>query len=233
MTTLLILVALFGLSSLMHTLAMLPTGLCFGATVEECALFVGPRLCRFRIAGVLFKIRWLPIGGYVKFYDPTNESDTTAPDPGATPPRSFSSLHPVVRAAIILSGCTTLLLVAALCLGPAEAWPVFLRGFVQFPTAAVAPFSTGKELVARLADVAALLPFGTALGLFCAKVAALNLFPLPALNGGAFLLTLFRWKRPAPFRFETIVGMVGVLVLLLFGGSVLLAVLAYCYSLLV
>ena len=237
MTTVLTICALFALVSLMHTLALLLAGRYCGATVEEFVLFLGPGLCRFQVAGVRVTIRCLPIGGYVKFYDATNEEDKTDAEVtfplDTLPPRPFHALHPCLRGAVILSGCATLLLVAAICLGPSEAWTAFLRGFSQFPAAAVAPISTGKELVARLADVATHLPFDTALGLLCAKAAALNLLPLPVLNGGAFLLTVIRWKRPAPARFEGITRVLGLVVLMLFAGSVLLAVLAYLYSVLV
>jgi membrane-associated protease RseP (regulator of RpoE activity) len=211
--------------------------------VKRCNLFIGPRLWSGKAAGFPFTIRSIPVGGSVEFFhlqDEGEEKSKTAVPPvefvadgsGHTG-RRFSDLHPLARVAIALSGCTGLFLVSVLCLGPAGAWAAFLRGFVQVPAAAIAPLSTGKQLVGRLVEVASTMPFGVALGLIFTKEAALNLLPLPGLNGGEVLLTLMRWKRHGLFPGEGGVRCAGLLVLLALLGSLTLAALAYLYSLLV
>src|SRR5262249_43751336 len=122
------------LTSSGHTLAMLLTGLAFRAPAEEISLFFGPRLLSFRLGGLLCRVGCLPLGGYVKFYDDAEPFR-----------RRFHHLHPVARAATALAGCAALLLVALACLGPAEGWGSFLRGFAQFLRGALAPLSAGQE----------------------------------------------------------------------------------------
>jgi membrane-associated protease RseP (regulator of RpoE activity) len=230
MTALLTICALFALVSATHTLGLLLAGRACGATALELSLFVGPKLCRFHAAGMRVSIGCIPIGGYVKFHSTEDEAGESSPDPDAAPRRPFNTLHPLVRVAVTASGCVALLLVASLCLGPTGAWPAFLRGFSQFPAMALGPFSSGKALVARLVEVGSVMPFATALGLLSAKIAALNLLPLPVLNGGEIVLTGLRWKRPANVRFEVVARIVGLIGLLWLAVSALLAVGGYLFS---
>jgi hypothetical protein len=212
-------VLLMALTSSGHTLAMLLAGLACGAPAEEVSLFFGPRLLSFRLGGLTCRLGCLPLGGYVKFHD-----DDLGPLR-----RRYRDLHPLTRAAIPLAGCAALLLVAMACLGPAEGWGSFLRGFGQFPAGALAPLSTGQELQARLAEVLTALPLAAALGVFAAKVAAVNLLPLPPLNGGQVLATLLRWRRPPGSRLETAANYAGLLIYLALCLGWLTALAVYLY----
>jgi membrane-associated protease RseP (regulator of RpoE activity) len=238
--TLLTICALYALATFLFTAAIALGGRSSVVDVKRYNLFIGPRLWSGQVAGIPVTIRAIPVSGYVEFCHREEEAgeaphavaspDETILDRSGPARRWFDDLHPIRRAAVALSGSACLLLVAVLCLGPARAWPAFLRGFVQAPAAAVAPLSTGKQLVGRLTEVVSTMPLAVALGLVFTKVAALNLLPLPGLTGGEILLTLLRWKRPGPLPAEGGVRCLGLLLLLALFSSLLLAVLAYLYS---
>ncbi|MGE3809669.1 MAG: hypothetical protein AB7K24_33810 [Gemmataceae bacterium] len=135
---------------------------------------------------------------------------------------------PVAHVLIPTAGCLLLIGLAMACLGPAEGLATFLRGFQQVVLLICFPFSTGKELIARIYEVAATSPYLQALGIFAAKFAALNLFPSPVLNGGAILMALFNWGKPERTRqLEETLELLGVLFGLLWGGAVALAWYSY------
>jgi membrane-associated protease RseP (regulator of RpoE activity) len=241
--TLLTICALLALSALLFTGAIALAGRSCGVGVKRYNLFTGPRLWSGQVAGMPTTIRAIPLGGYVEFCHRDEEGEKTPhagaspvepdPDQGSPAARYFEDLHPIRRAAVVLSGSACLLLIAILCLGPATAWSAFLRGFVQVPAAAAAPFSTGKLLVGRLAEVVSTMPLAASLGLVFTKVAALNLLPVPGVTGGEFLLTLVRWRRPGPLPAEAGVRCSGLLLLVALFGSLSLAALAYVYTILI
>ena len=200
----------------LHVGTMALAGWLLGATVEEVSWFYGPPYIRFRIGRVNCRFGVFPFGGYARFkgdqdVPKSREEIMFAAD---IEPPGFNDLHPMRRVAILASGCLTLILLAASCLG---AWPAvrsLARGFVQcIPFAPWTPawVPGGRELAGRFVSLFQTGPYRIALGVLAAKLAAINLLPVPPLNGGHIVMTLVEWKKRLPEQVTEPVTYVGVL----------------------
>jgi membrane-associated protease RseP (regulator of RpoE activity) len=199
----------------LHVGTMALVGWLLGATVEEVSWFFGPPYFRFRICRVSFRIGVIPFGGYAKFkgdQDPPKSRDEVVFAADMEPP-GFNDLHPLRRAAIAASGCLALLFLAALCLGRWPSVRSLSRGFVQLVT--FAPWTPawvpgGRKLAGRFLSLFRTGPYRIALGVLAAKQAAVNLYPVPPLNGGMIINTLLEWRRRLPEKFEDAANFVGI-----------------------
>jgi membrane-associated protease RseP (regulator of RpoE activity) len=186
-----------------HTGAMALVGWRVGATVEEVSLFFGPAVIRFRYRGVSYRVGAIPLGGYVRFKgdrDKPKSADEILFAADMEPP-GFWDLHPLARVAIVASGCASLVVVGALCLGPWASVRSLGRGFVQLtPFAPWTPawVTGGRVLAGRFVSLLRDGPFRVALGVLAVKMAAMNLLPIPSLNGGAILTYLVWWRKEPP-----------------------------------
>ncbi len=153
-----------------------------GITVREVSIGVGPTLVR----GKGFRLGLIPISGYVCLRS-IHEEDVPADEVRST--LEGGSVGKQITVALF--GCL-LLLVLACALAGSQALTAFLNLPAQVVTGAVSPFGTAQKLLfdsgTFLRDAPATLIFGV----IAAKFAALNLLPLPALNGGAALAALGR-----------------------------------------
>jgi membrane-associated protease RseP (regulator of RpoE activity) len=187
-------------------------GWVLGAKIEVVSLFSGPRLLGAKIAGVDFRISSLPIGGYVKFYGDTTESDVIAAG------KAFRDLHPVKRIFIerifiAASGPLALLLLAANLIGLGHVARPFISGFAQFFSGALMPFNQGQYLLHRLSDIAT-TSVPLFLALMAVKMAAFNLLPLPVLNGGYVILEIVRLVITIPEKTVERLNQVGFLIVI-------------------
>jgi membrane-associated protease RseP (regulator of RpoE activity) len=206
-----------------HTGALAVVGWRLGATVEEVSLFFSPVLIRFRYRGVDYRVGAIPMGGSVRFKGDRDEPKGPEEILFAADmePPGFHELHPLRRVAIAAAGCAALVVVGALCLGPWASVRSLGRGFVQLiPFAPWAPawVPGGRQLAARFLALIRDGPFRIALGVLAAKMAAINLLPLPPLNGGAIILTLVGWRKRLPEKAEIAATYVGLLALLILVG---------------
>lgn len=177
------------LCMLLHMFVIALFGAAFGVTVRELSLGLGPKA--FSIGR--FTFRALPFGGSVRFKD-SREEELDADDMrGALDDRSL-----VVQIVIGLSGCLALLALAIVVL-QAEGVQAFLNGFVEIVAGALSPMDQAQALLAQAQQRLAGAPFVAVLGLVAAKLAAFNLLPLPAANGGYVIATIARGMGVAKF----------------------------------
>lgn len=148
----------------------------FGLPLREFTFGMGPTLLhRGR-----FRWRLLPLGGSVAFVEPKG--------PGS----GLDALPPAVQLLICLSGCWVLLAVAAVLAGAPLAWAAFITTPGQWLAGALSPWQDAQPLLRSAARLAHEAPAPVVVGTVAAKLAALNLLPLAALNGGAAVRVLAR-----------------------------------------
>jgi membrane-associated protease RseP (regulator of RpoE activity) len=174
---------------LLHMFVIALCGAAFGVTVREISLGLGPRA--FGIGR--FTFRALPFGGAVRFKDSREEALDASDMHGALDGRSL-----LVQIVIGLSGCLALLALAIVAL-QAEGVQAFLNGFVEIVTGALSPMDKAQALLAQAQQRLAGAPFMAVLGLVAAKLAAFNLLPLPAANGGYVIAMIARGVGIAKF----------------------------------
>ena len=174
---------------LLHMLVIALCGAAFGVTVREISLGLGPTA--FRIGR--FTFRALPFGGSVRFKDSREEALDASDMHGTLDGRPL-----LVQIVIGLSGCLALLALAIVAL-QAEGVRAFLNGFVEIVTGAWSPMGKAQALLAQAQQRLAGAPFVVVLGLVAAKLAAFNLLPLPAANGGYVIATIARGVGIARF----------------------------------
>jgi len=165
-----------------------------GARPVSVVLGYGPTLRSARLGGILWAFRPLALGSAVSFDEPVE---------GAPARSRLLQLSPPLHAAVILLPWAVQVAIAMACLGTSEALRHFVSGFAI-------PFEPSL-LPGRVERFVALLRDGDLLrawGLMSAKLAALNLLPLPALAGGTFLL--LPWRKGYPVW----AGLLGILGLL-------------------
>lgn len=170
-------IAAIALLSAIHITVMALIGRSLGIAIREFSFGMGPALLSIDV----LRLRALPLGGSVEFID-------------------FDSQPRAVRVLLPLSGAASLLAVAV-TLHP-SAWSSTSHGFAQIVLGALAPTSHAQQLIGGATHVA-MRGFGPLLGMLAAKLAAFNLLPFPAMNGGGALLALLdpkprdmtRWKE--------------------------------------
>lgn len=176
-------IAAIALLVALHITVVALLGRWLGIAIREVSFGVGPVLLS---AGV-FRLRALPLGGSVAFKD----TQTETPPPGVGDKwaaDAFDHQPRAVRVLLPLCGVAALAAVA-FALRPGSAGASVAHGFVQIVSGALAPLSTGRQLIDGAMHVAS-LGFVPLLGMLAAKVAALNLLPLPSMAGGQALLAL-------------------------------------------
>ncbi|WP_164546972.1 MULTISPECIES: site-2 protease family protein [unclassified Variovorax] len=167
-----------------HLFAMTALGHWCGIAVRKVSLGFGPRLLSLGI----FHLHALPLGGSVQFKD-TREEGVPFDEPVDYFDDAFNHKARAVQVLIPLAGVAALIAVA-LVLRQGAAIPSLVHGFAQLIAGAFDPLSTGRQLVGNATAFAKEHAFLPLLGMLAAKLAALNLLPLPFLNGGQALLTL-------------------------------------------
>lgn len=197
----------------LHILTMALTGRLCGLEVRIVSLGVGPTLLR---VGPL-RLGVLPFAGHVRFAD----ADSLDPDGlEAAPDRSLPELPLPAQLAIVLSGCATLLVLAVYIAG-APSLAAAMAAPRQFLAGAMAPMSTAQQLIAQMGTTTHQVGFPVLLSLVAAKVAALNLLPLPGLNGGAACAMLGRHWRLDRFWPQAMTSVLWAVLLLSLSGWLL------------
>ncbi|KQV50518.1 hypothetical protein ASC95_14215 [Pelomonas sp. Root1217] len=170
------------LVAVLHVATMAVVGSALGAQLQSVAFGFGPTVWR----SSRFLVRALPIGGAVQFL---HSSDGAVPEDAAH--RALDRQPTLAQLATVLSGCAVLLALAIALLG-AGAVDAFVELPAQLFGGAISPLGDAQVLLHQAALAAKASPFAVVLGVVAAKVAALNLLPLPLLNGGAALAVLGR-----------------------------------------
>lgn len=182
------------LGTLLHLACIAIAARLAGITLQRFVVGYGPAL--FTLGR--FQLSVLPLGGYIRFLD-TRSDDVPAPLR-----HTAFDMQPVGRQLLVtLSGCAGLLLLAEACAG-AGAPPAFRSGFVQIVSGALAPLGHAQALLAEAAAFAAEAPMTVLVGVVAAKMASLNLLPLPFMNGGAAIALLARYVEVDRFWPESL-----------------------------
>lgn len=177
-----------------------------GACPTEVAVFQGPRLFGCRIGRTEWRLNLIPLGARVLFGAPRPESGSDSQS-GLDPARveelariheEFHAKPLFVQALMNLSGPVSMVLIAACFLGPSEGMSSLSRGFAQVFQGAWSPFEVGAPLIQGFLDLVARGGALSAAGILSAKLAALNLLPIPMLAGGQVLALLLVGRRTPP-----------------------------------
>jgi membrane-associated protease RseP (regulator of RpoE activity) len=181
-------IAAIALLAALHVSVMAVLGRLLGIAVRQVSLGFGPVLFSF---GIL-QLRALPFGGSVTFKD-TRSEDTTdeAPAEHGRVDDAFDHQPRAVQVLLPLAGAASLAVVALL-LHPGSALASIGHGFAQIVAGGVSPLGTAQGLIEGARAFATQQGFLPLLGMPAAKLAALNLLPLPAMNGGQALLALMK-----------------------------------------
>lgn len=149
-------ILLFSVTIFIHELGHFLAARWFGMVVEVFSIGFGPALWKKKIRGVVYKIGWIPVGGYVALpqMDPTldNSAPPAAAAPGAIPP-----VAPWKKIIVSFAGAAGNVLLAILL-----AWIVYavgkpstpaerssMIGFVETNSAAYAQgLRPGDEIIA-------------------------------------------------------------------------------------
>lgn len=170
------------LVALIHVATMAAVGSALGAQLLSVAFGFGPTLWRTP----RFHLRALPIGGAARFLHTVDDRP-----PEDEQHRALDRRPTLAQLATVLSGCAVLMALALALLG-AGAIDAFLALPAQLFGGAISPFGEAQALLHQAALAVQAAPFAAVLGVVAAKVAALNLLPLPYLNGGAAVAVLAR-----------------------------------------
>lgn len=125
-------VLLFGVTIFVHELGHFLTARWFGMTIEVFSIGIGPALWKRKIKGVLYKIGWIPFGGYVSLpqMDPTLTANSAAAAAEKNPSGvALRPLPPFVKIIVALSGALGNLLLALVL-----AWIIYLVGKPSAPS---------------------------------------------------------------------------------------------------
>lgn len=206
----------------LHLGAMAFVGTKVGGTIKLVRLGFGPELLRFIVFGFDVGFGPLPLGGYVQFWQTTDEQH---PPPGTL---LFDELPGYRRAAAQLAGPFCLFVVA--CIGTLSfAWAPVYSGWVDYLGAVLAPRTRGPMVLGEAVVAIRTLPALRLLGLLCAKLAAWNILPIPSLNGGSAILAMCLPNDAGGTRVATGITVFGSLVLLAAGISLMIAVWTYLW----
>ncbi|NTX12060.1 hypothetical protein HUA76_14770 [Myxococcus sp. CA056] len=184
----------------------------FGVRPTLVKLGYGPNLVTLSLGGIQWALHPLiPLGSSVRFNGPPEDAPTEAPADNR-----LHQLPLVLHAATIILPWALLVVVAMACLGAGEGLSQFLTGFTV-------PFQYSR-LPDRIERFVALLRHGELLqawGLASAKVAAINLLPMPILAGGSLLALPWRKQRERLPVWAAGLNLVTLLILLPWAGYAL------------
>ena len=158
----------------LHLAAMALAAQLAGVTLREISFGLGPRW----FGHGLVSFRVLPLGGYVKMKNADVE------DLGSDDFRGSYDHQPAAGQVLTcLAGPAALLALALATLGVQVA-AAFVATPMQMVRGAIGPLFTARTYLEGFAAFLEHRSVFAVVGLVAAKLAAVNLLPLPALNGG-------------------------------------------------
>ena len=182
---LLLLVGFLAPLTVAHVLSMTLVGsVCWGVGVERISIFYGEPLFRFRLGSIPIEVGYLPTGGSTTFHRTANVG---ACRQGV---RTYEGLHPWQRVVVILSGPSLLLLLGYAFVGGNELLGVLHRFIPTFVSGTMSPGTQGVETLTSYFRFLEQGDYRIAFGVLAVVLAAVNLLPLPTLNGGEAVIEL-------------------------------------------
>lgn len=169
-------------ATLIHIATIALVGQALGVRLRQVSFGFGPTLLHLRG----WRLKLLPFSGSVQFWH--SETDDLPKDEW----HGAIDRQPVAAQLLVtLSGCAALFALALVLLGR-PAVDAFLAMPGQYLGGALSPLDRAQTLLSEVVGMAKSASFLTLFALTAAKVAAVNLLPLPPLNGGAALAVLGR-----------------------------------------
>ena len=156
--------------SLVHQLGMVIACLVLRIRLSVVCIGSGPLFTTIQTRVAPIKIHWLFPGGYIKLAD------------GELARVSLSA-----RVCFQVAGPVVLLASSALFIPATGVYQHFISTLSNFYAFASVPKALGCDIWKRYFDVQLVTPL-IAYGIVAAKMSAVNLFPIPVLNGGRILL---------------------------------------------
>jgi peptidase M50-like protein len=211
------------IAGMLHVVIMALVGaLSVGVPIERISFGLGKRWFPTSITGIPISFG-LPFGGYVRFVG--DESNFVGGEPNADP-----KLLGLRRCEVELSGCVVLLVLSVVILGRHASFDV-LALWRQTFEGALSPFDHAQVLLTDLGRHLAGLDDLSIFAVASFGLAALNLLPLPILNGGnAVMYFVSATIYPLTDRAQELLFRVSLLVYLFGCGSWLLALLFLAYD---
>ena len=124
-------------------------------------------------------------------------------------------MHPLKQVFITTFGTLALLALSLALLGHPEGFEEFFNRFYQIIIGALAPSSTGAQLLRSGYEFLTVNTFFACLGAVGSKMAAANRLPIPILNGGDVILIAANWVKPMSSEVKERIRLFGGLILLL------------------
>ncbi|MCY1081165.1 site-2 protease family protein [Archangium lansingense] len=177
-----------------------------GASLSEVRFHLGPPLLTVRLRGVKWSFGFINTGASVTFEPLGIRRD-------GTDDNSFLRLALPLRLIALASTVAGMLLLAVACLSPERGLAAFTSGFEQVVNVFLA-----RERVVSFFALLRTEGFVPALGVLSAKLAALNLLPLPPLTGYMLLRELWLAVLRPQIRSNSVPAWGMTLVLMLFLG---------------
>lgn len=168
----LIFVGLLAVATCFHLLGHVLAARLAGLKIEKVNLFL-VTIFKFQTPFFPVEIGILPTGGSVKFAE------------------GFQNLALPFKWLITLSGPFLVAISALIGLSFAALLPAFVSGFEQAIGGAISPVAYGAPLIQKFYREYVATSLFAAYGLLAIKLTAYNLLPIPGLNGGQLLTSLF------------------------------------------
>lgn len=188
MLTFLTLLAAVALATFIHLAGTVIAAQIMRVRIDIVSYGGGPTLAIFDAGNMTLRLAAFPVVGHVRFVER---------DYDLRRGRMFDDLPRAQQLVIVLSGCATCFLVAALVLGPFAALRETAASWSEFLGVLGQPFPFTATQWAAIAAAVRDLNFVTLVALACAKYAGLNLLPLAPFNGGMALMILLGWRSQA------------------------------------
>jgi membrane-associated protease RseP (regulator of RpoE activity) len=167
-----LLLGLYTVATFFHMLGHILAGRLAGLRIEKVNFFL-IRIFTIRTPIFPLEIGILPIGGSVKFSD------------------EFEQRSIPVKWLVTLGGPLLVILSALIGLSFDRILPALVSGFEQVIRGAISPVDYGAPLIQRFFAEYVATSLFAAYGILAIKLEAMNLLPIPSLNGGQLLTSLF------------------------------------------
>lgn len=164
-------------------------GRLFGCRIEKVVVGVPPDAVTLKVNRLTFRLSALPISGFVSWAD-----DLLDTDGDRSRGRYFKNLPLLLRGVIVLSGPASVLLISA----AATRDPSVLNVFVAWRDLWHVLIHAETGVLGWLLSDLQVNGFVHAVAKSAAVVAAINLLPIPVLNGGHLLFYILEMVRGQP-----------------------------------
>lgn len=208
MIIILLLISLLILTTIVFTLSQAALLMIFGIGIKNLQIGYGKTIYKIKLKSFDISIGWVPTGGSI-----SHEVE------------QFKARSLFIRWIIILAGPIAVLISSATFLTFPVTINEAIRSFSQFYNLVFHPSSYGQQLFFNFETFVSNNNFFTTYGVIAAKIAALNLLPIPTCAGGQVLLEAL----PLPDKTKLWIVNTTFLILLIAFGSIFYSLYLYLF----